>query len=107
LSVIQDQRQVADPAIAAWAGAVSAELLDGPARQKLLEQMAASQNWQSRLLAALETRSLSADQRKEIIGPLAQNDGDTDVKSFAAATIEAPATTQPTTAPATTQATKP
>ena len=108
LLVIQDQRQDPDPAVASWAGAVAAELLDDAARQKVIEQMAASQNWQSRLLALLETRLLNSDQRKEIAGRFAQSDADADVKSFAAATLEAPATTQPaTTAPAATQPVRP
>jgi hypothetical protein len=107
LDVIAQQRQSTDAGVASWAALVWAELSDGPARQKAVEELAASQAWQSRLLALVATQWLSPDVRKEIAGRLAQSDSDADVKTFAAATLEAPATTQPATSqPAATQANK-
>ena len=99
LGVIGEQRQSPDASLAAWASAASAELTDGDQRQRVLDDMAASRAWQSRLLALIETGLLSPDARKQMASRLSQ-DEDKDVKAFAVATMEAPVTTQPSTAPA-------
>lgn len=103
LTVIQGERSNPSAPVAAWAGVLSADLLDPSQRSRVLSEMAASGDWASRLLALAESRLLPSEARKELAGKLSESDPDADVKAFAAATLKAPelpALTQPTTAPA-------
>lgn len=104
-------REQSDPApeVATWANYQAASVLQGPAEQKVIENMVSPKAaWESRMLGLAAARLLERDQQKKIAQGL-ENDPDPVVKDFATATVEAisQAATQPASQPAATQPTQP
>lgn len=88
-----------------WAAFLNARLAPGDQHAQLVQQMAQSPAWESRLLALLAGDTLPFAQRKEIATQLADRDPDQVVKLFAEATLDL--LNHPTTGPATQPATAP
>ena len=101
VEAISAARSDSSTEVAAWAGALSAELQEVDQRQKVIEEMVSKESWEARLLGLLQARLIAPEPRKALAARLAANDPDAIVKSFAAATVDAPEL--PTTAPSTTQ----
>jgi tetratricopeptide (TPR) repeat protein len=85
--------------------------LAGPGASKVIDEMLASNSWESRLMGLIVARHLPIDAQKDLMARVAAKDADATVKAYAVATLALlqqaatqPAATQPaTTEPAATQ----
>ncbi len=87
--------------VRAWSRYITADLADSAAKLQLVQEMSRSDEWPTRLLAAVTAEGLDAELRKSVLAELS-GDAEPVVKDYASAILKAPsATTQPTTAPTT------
>ncbi|MDB5331529.1 MAG: hypothetical protein JWP03_2680 [Phycisphaerales bacterium] len=85
--------------------------LAGPGASKVIDEMVASNSWESRLMGLIVARHLPIDAQNDLMARVATKDADATVKAYAVATLALlqqaatqPAATQPaTTEPAATQ----
>jgi tetratricopeptide (TPR) repeat protein len=83
-----------------WSQFTLTRFISPTSRAQQIQEMSRSQEWSTRLLAAVAAARLDASAGKPILQELAK-DSDAVVKDYAAAMLQAAATTRPTTAPTT------
>ncbi len=92
-----------DPSVSvrAWSRYLTADEADNAAKPQQVQEMSRSDEWPTRLLAAVAAEGLDAESRKAVLTELS-GDAEPTIKEYAAAILKAPgATSQPTTAPTT------
>ncbi len=84
-----------------YARYLSATFAEPANKASQVQEMSRSEDWSTRLLAAVAAQSgIDAEAKKAVLTELS-NDAEVSVKEYAAATLKVPATTQPTTLPTT------
>jgi hypothetical protein len=85
VDVIRKAGNDSDASLGAWASYLHARLLDEPHRLAAIRQMTADGAWQKRLLGLEAVQTLPAKEQLKIAEPLAANDEDDVVRSYAGA----------------------
>ncbi|MDB5303379.1 MAG: hypothetical protein JWM97_928 [Phycisphaerales bacterium] len=100
LQVIDQMQSDPAPGVKIWSNYLTATL-EGPGAGKTIDEMLASNSWESRLMGLIVARHLPADAQKALMARVAMNDADATVKAYAAVTLDL--LQNPTTQPSTTQ----
>ncbi|MDB5354115.1 MAG: hypothetical protein JWN24_568 [Phycisphaerales bacterium] len=100
LQLIDQYQSDPAPGVKIWSNYLTATL-EGPGGAKVIDEMLASNSWESRLMGLIVARVLPADAQKELMSRVALKDADATVKAYATATLDL--LQNPTTQPATTQ----